>query len=477
MEKNLLFYGDNLFIMREYLKDESVDLIYLDPPFNSNRDYNVIFAESNGRQSESQIRAFTDTWHWCRDSEDIFEELVVAGDRLGHAIRAFREFMGECDMMAYLLMMAVRLKEMHRVLKPSGSIYLHCDPTASHYLKIVMDVIFGQDNFRNEIIWHYGLGGSSPKQWASKHDVLLMYSKTGHMDFTPVMVEATSQRMKGELKKKDDVWDIPTINNMAKERLGYPTQKPEALLEMIIQASSKEGDVILDPFCGCGTAVAVAHKYNRRWIGIDITHLSVSLIKHRLIIAYGLEVMDGVKVIGEPMSVTGARELAKDDPFQFQWWILGLVGARPVEKKKGMDKGIDGRLYYYERGDVKAKPKQIIFSVKGGKTNPSHVRELRGVIEREDAQLGVLLTLNPPSREMEKEASVAGVYQAEGLEGYEGQKYPRLQILTAEQLLAGTKPQFPPFVVGGGDATFKKAPEANISKKQKGRQATIGGSE
>jgi len=475
MEKNQLYYGDNLFIMREYMKDESVDLIYLDPPFNSNRDYNVIFSETNGRQSESQIRAFTDTWRWGRESEDTFEELVLAGDELGHAIRAFRDFLGENDMMAYLLMMAIRLKELHRVLKPTGSIYLHCDPTASHYLKIIMDVIFGRDNFRNEVIWHYGLGGSSPKQWASKHDILLMYSKTKNMHYTPLMVEAKSQMMKGQLKKMDDVWDIPTINNMAKERLGYPTQKPEALLERIIQASSREGDVVFDPFCGCGTAVSIAQKWNRRWIGIDITHLSVSLIKHRLISDYGHEVMADVKVIGEPNSITGARELARDDPFQFQWWILGLVGARPVEKKKGGDKGIDGCLYYYERGDIKSKPKQIIFSVKGGKTNPSHVRELRGVIEREDAPMGVLLTLHSPSKEMEKEASIAGSYQAEGLEGYESKKYPRIQILTAEQLLSGITPQFPPFVVGGGNISHKKAPRKEKAKKEKGKQTKIGG--
>lgn len=457
MEKNCLYYGDNLTVLREHIKDESVDLIYLDPPFNSRQDYNVLFAERDGTRSASQIMAFEDTWEWNMDAERAYEEIVERGGRVSDAMRAFRTFLGHSDMMAYLAMMAPRLIELHRVLKETGSIYLHCDPTASHYLKVLMDGIFSPQNMRNEIIWKRTSSHSNAtRRFGDQNDTILYFSKSDEPVFNrPYMAHSdaykkshysmvdekgrryTTRDMRnpgvrpnlmyeykgykphpngwtcskekmeqldaeGRLyfpKAKDgrirlkiyledsqgtpvgNIWDdIPPINSQAQERLGYPTQKPTALLERIINASTNEGDTVLDPFCGCGTAVEVAQRLNRRWIGIDITHLAIGLIKTRLADAFGDVVRETYEVIGEPVDLAGAEKLAEEDKYQFQWWALSLVRARPHEKKKGADQGIDGRLNFHdEKG---GKTKQIIFSVKAGHLMATHVRDLRGVIER-----------------------------------------------------------------------------------------------
>ena len=249
-----------------------------------------------------------------------------------------------------------------------------------------------------------------------------------------------------------DIWDdIPPINSQAQERLGYPTQKPEALLERIIKASSNEGDVVLDPFCGCGTAIAAAQKLNRSWIGIDITHLAITLIKHRLKDAFGDGVSKTYRVIGEPVSLPDAQQLAADDPYQFQWWALGLVGARPVEQKKGADKGIDGRLYFHD--EPGGKTKQIILSVKAGHVAVSHLRDLRGVLDRENAEIGALLCMEEPTKAMRAEAAGAGFYKTPY------GNHPRLQILMVGQLLEGGRIDYPP-QYAREDRTFKKAPKA-----------------
>lgn len=261
-----------------------------------------------------------------------------------------------------------------------------------------------------------------------------------------------------------NIWDdIPAIGSQASERLGYPTQKPEALLERIILTGSDEGDLVLDPFCGCGTAISVAQRLDRRWIGIDITHLAIGLIKKRLADAFGDSVRDTYEVIGEPADLSGAQDLATNDPYQFQWWALGLVGARPIEQKKGADRGIDGRLYFHDepRG---GKTKQIIFSVKAGHVQSAYVRDLRGVIEREDAQIGVLISMEAPTKPMLKEAAEAGFYKPPGLQD----KYPRIQILTIEDLLAGKQVAHPRLL----DATFKKAPKARKAAEE---QLPLGG--
>ena len=476
MAENTLYYGDNLDVLRRYVKDGSIDLIYLDPPFKSEQDYNVLFAEQNGSRAAAQIKALEDTWRWDQDSARSYQEVVETGPpRVSQVMQAFRKFLDESDMMAYLAMMAPRLVEFRRALKPTGSIYLHCDPTASHYLKLLMDAVFRPPMFRNEIIWSYRTGGVSKRAFARKHDTILFYTKSNRYVFN--LQRYKSWQLK-EYKYSDkypehydeekkmwyhlavcrDVWeDINPIGTSAGERLGYPTQKPEALLERMFEASSNKGDTVLDPFCGCGTAVVVAERLKRKWIGIDITHLAVALMKHRLKDAFGNKLK--YRVIGEPVSLPDARTLAKDNRYQFQWWALGLVGARPVEQKKGADRGIDGRLYFHDEPDnARERTKQIVISVKSGKVGVKDVRDLRGVVERETAQIGVLISMEKPTRAMQKEAASAGFYKSPWRE------HPVMQILTVEDLLKGKKIDYPD--LPGVNVTFKKAPKAKCKKAE-----------
>ncbi len=535
---NRLYYGDNLDVLRLHVESESVDLVYLDPPFNSNASYNVLFAEKDGTQAASQIKAFEDTWKWDEGAARAFEEVVESGGRVSQAMQAFRTFLGDTDMLAYIAMMAPRLVQLRRVLKPTGSLYLHCDPTASAHLRLLMDAVFGQAGFTNEIIWRrYGVHndfGQGSRHFGRVHDVLLFYTKearaTWTQVFTPLdpgyveqtyrMVESstgrrfattpltgpggaakgnpvfewkghtrawrysreTMERLDGEgrlyysktgyARQKlyldeskgvavQDMWsDVPSLSGAHVERLGYPTQKPEALLERIIAASSNEGDVVLDPFCGCGTTIAAAQKLKRQWIGIDITHLAITLIRSRL-----TDTFDGTvpyEVVGEPVSIPDAARLAADDPYQFQWWALGLVGARPVEQKKGADKGIDGRIYFHEGP---GQTKQIILSVKAGKLHAPYVRDLRGVLEREQAEIGVLISLEEPTGPMRTEAASAGFYTSPW------GKHPRIQLVTVEDLLTGKGIDRPP---AQASVTFKRAPKAT---SKTGKQGTMFGQE
>ncbi len=465
MDTNLLYYGDNLDVLRRHVKDESIDLIYLDPPFNSNATYNVLFAEKSGEQAAAQIKAFGDTWHWDEAAARAFEEVVEQGGKVADAMVAFTTLLGPSDMLAYLSMMAPRLIELARVLKPTGSLYLHCDPTASHYLKILMDAVFGPNQFQNELVWHYQTGGASKVRFSRKHDTIFFYSKSANWKFhgERIAVPRTEKAMKraqnpkgarissdDTTKNPNDVLIIQQMNPMARERLGYPTQKPEELLERIVLAGSDEGDCVLDPFCGCGTTIAVAERLGRRWIGIDITHLAIGLIKHRLHDHFQDSV--SYKVIGEPTTVEDAAELAKQDPFQFQAWALGLVGARvAASAKKGADKGIDGRLYFHDE-PVGGKTKQIIISVKAGHVTVSQVRDLRGVIQREEAEIGVLLSFEEPTQPMRSEAAGAGFYKSPW------GSHARIQLLTIGDLLDGKKIDMPP--PRQTNATFKKAAKA-----------------
>ncbi len=484
MVKNKLYYGDNLDVLRRYIQDESVDLVYLDPPFKSDQDYNVLFAEQDGSRAAAQIKAFGDMWQWDEASARAYQEVVEAGGQVSQVLQSFRGFLGDNDMLAYLAMMAPRLVELRRALKPTGSLYLHCDPTASHYLKLLLDAIFGLTNFRNEIIWSYRRWPSKSRNFQTMHDVILFYTKgkqnTFHVDYEPPS-ESFLKRFKGKTQVLDpdtksrklvvdrptkgmpqrDVWNLSILAGSSKERLGYPTQKPEALLERIIKASSNEGDIVLDPFCGCGTAIAAAQKLHRSWTGIDITHLAIGLIKHRLRDTFGEDITQSYEVIGEPVSLPDVEVLGKDDPFQFQWWALGLVGARPVEQKKGADQGIDGRLYFHDDA-AGAKTKQIIFSVKAGRTSVPHVRDLRGVIERENAEIGVLLSLQEPTKPMRTEAMGAGFYESPW-----GTRHPRIQLLTVTDLLLGKGVNRP---TQHGNVTFKKAPK---HKRETGQQRRL----
>lgn len=529
---NALYYGDNLQVLRDEIKNESVDLIYLDPPFNSNATYNVLFRSPSGEQSQAQIEAFEDTWHWGDDAERAFDEVMHGpNSEVAEMLRAMRSFLRENDMMAYLAMMAVRLLELHRVLKPTGSIYLHCDPTASHYLKILMDAVFGKEHFRNEIVWKRTSAHSSAKKFAPIHDLLLYYAKsdaptwnTPRVAYTPEYLDKyyrfddgdgrlywradlcaagvrhgrsgeawrgfdptakgmhwkfgvdtldkldaqrriywpkggtgwpQYKRYREELKGKAvaDLWDdIDRINPVGSERLGYPTQKPVALLERIIEASSNPGDVVLDPFCGCGTAVHAAQKLERQWVGIDITHLAISLIEKRLRDAFPTVAFE---VHGTPKDLEGARALAAADKYQFQWWAVSLVNAIPQGgKKKGADAGIDGVIYF--KPDGKTTEKAIV-SVKGGENvNVAMVRDLAHVVEREKAKIGLFITLAEPTGPMKTEAVKVGLYETE-LFG----KVPCIQILTIEELLAGKKPDVPAIA----PETFKKA-ERETTEKQ-----------
>ena len=528
--RNQLFYGDNLDVLGRHVADESVDLVYLDPPFNSNASYNVLFAERDGTQAAAQIKAFEDTWRWDEGAARAYEDVVEAGGRVSQAMQAFRTFLGENDMLAYLAMMAPRLVELRRVLKPTGSLYLHCDPTSAHYLKLLLDAVFGPKQFRNEVTWKRTSSHANVSQrYGVVQDRLLFYTKTdewtwnqSYTQYEPEYIETffdqedkqgrryarrdltasmqrassgqiyewkgitppasrcwamTKDRMdaldaSGRIhwpKKKTgmprlkmypedlpgvpmaDIWtDIKIMHNLSAERLGYPTQKPEALLERILSASSNEGDVVLDPFCGCGTTVAAAQALGRQWIGIDVTNLAITLIRHRLRDTYGDDIEQTYQVIGEPVSVPDAEALAAADPYQFQWWALGLVGARPAEGKKGADQGIDGRIYFHD-GNA-GKTKQIVLSVKAGKLHATYVRDLRGVVERETAALGVLLTLHAPTKAMRTEAASAGFYTSPW-----GQ-HPRVQILTVGELLAGKKLDAPP--PRQTSRTYKRAPKA-----------------
>lgn len=486
--KNKLYFGDNLDIMQNYVPDESVDLIYLDPPFNSKATYNMLFQEKNGTQSRAQITAFDDTWHWGNESESAYHE-IITGDQAPEALRkligSLREFLGTNDMMAYLVMMSIRLVEMYRVLKPTGSIYLHCDPTASHYLKLVMDATFGAKNYLNEIVWVYKTGGRAKKFYSRKHDIIFFYRKKEQkFNFGEIGVlrgDVTEHHMKknvdesgrtywsiksngkvykyyeDDLMTPSDTWtDISHMQQKDPERLGYPTQKPEALLERIIKASSNVGDIVLDPFCGCGTTLVAAERLNRRWIGIDITHLAVSLMKHRLEDTFGSE-LSAYEVIGDPKDLHGAEALAETNRYQFEWWALGLVGARPAQdKKKGADTGIDGILYFI---DDLGKTKKIVVQVKSGHITRSQIATLNSDREREKAEIGVFVTLKEPTRPMKEEAASAGFYVPERA----SERFPRIQIVTIKELLDGKQIQYPRW--HGSDATFKKATRKGKAKE------------
>ena len=522
---NTLYYGDNLDILQRYIKDESVDLVYLDPPFNSNANYNVLFAQKDGSQSSAQIQAFEDTWQWDQNAIQTYTREVEKGGPVADALRAFNLILGDSNMMAYLTMMAPRLQELRRVLKPTGSLYLHCDPTASHYLKALLDMVFGAENFKNEIVWQRTNTHNDAGQFGRIHDVILFYSKTMKHSWNVITTTYSPEQLKrykqdadgrlytgqdltasrpdsnsgkfnwrgtmpsasrgwgykleqlekwweeGRILTKTDgtprmdglkvyldemagkplqsIWtDIPRIANTSDERMGYPTQKPVALLERIINASSNPGDVVLDPFCGCGTAIAAAQKLSRNWIGIDITHLAIGLIKRRMEDAFG----DALKyqVIGEPTTIDDAKTLAEQDKYQFQWWALGLVGARPADQKKGADHGIDGRLYFHD--DNSGKTKQVVLSVKGGQhVNVSHIRDLKGVLDREKAEIGVYICIEEATKPMRAEAAEAGFYHSDTW----NRDYPKVQILTIAELLDGKQIDMPP--IQQVSQTFKRA--------------------
>ena len=567
---NTLFYGDNLQVLRDHVPAESVDLVYLDPPFNSNASYNVLFRERTGEESPAQIKAFTDTWEWTQETERTYELDIIQNPAVPSAVKdmisAFRQFIGRNAMMAYLVMMAPRLVELHRVLKPTGSLYLHCDPTASHYLKLLLDAVFGSDNYRNEIAWRRTNAHNDAKQgrrqYGNVRDTILFYTKSNHWcwnwlyteydgeyvdnfykfvepksgrryrmgdltaakpggdtsyewrvkrpaegewtaDLTAEHIEPkTGWEYKGVLPYRGRFWaysrdgmtemekqsrlvytkngmpnykryldempGVPLQNDWTdirpasrSESLGYPTQKPEALLERIIQASSNEGDVVLDPFCGCGTAVAAAHKLGRQWLGIDVTHLAVALMKNRLKTAFDLDPGTDYEVVGEPQDAGSARALWEQDPYQFQFWAVSLLEAQPQsEQKRGPDRGIDGLLYFID-GQRRTSHK-IVVQVKGGRVSSPQVRDLKGVVEREQAAMGLFISLEEPTRDMRAEAASGGLYHSDVWQ----RDFPKIQLHTIEEMLSGNGFELPP-----RPAAYQPAQRV---RRPQGRQAGLG---
>ena len=557
---NRLYFGDNLKWLseRKEFPDASVDLVYLDPPFNSNADYNVLFHEPSGSVSQAQFHAFTDTWSWA-DAAETYHAFIDNCPNVAvvELMEAFHSFLRNSPMMAYLAMMAPRLVELHRVLKESGSLYLHCDPTASSYLRLLLDGIFEAENLRNEVIWKRTIAkGLTSKRLPRNHDIILSYQKTNdafwnedeifqpydetnldektagkycHRDengrlyrldslinpnpnrpnltyeflgvtrvwrwtrdrmqkaYEAGLVVQTKpgtvpqgKRYLDEQRGRplDDVWaDISPLNSQAIERLGYPTQKPLALLERIITLATNPGDVVLDPFCGCGTSIHAAQKLGRQWIGIDITYLAINLIKRRLKDAFGEEIEYEEK--GQPTDFAGAKQLAENDKFQFQHWALSLIGARPLKEGegKGADRGVDGLLYFYEteRKDLINRIKEdapvlrkdaayrekIIVQVKGGGVGRSDVATLVGDVNNQKAAGGVLVTLDKPSKQMRTEAADAGRYSSKL---WHDKDYPRIQILTVEGLLNETEridapPQINPFAMAARESAREKQAE------------------
>ena len=539
---NRLFYGDNLAVLRgrdadgrALIPDESVDLVYLDPPFNSAATYNVLFRAPDGSSSDSQMEAFEDSWHWGDSAAQAYDEVLTQATHTDASVllRGIVSALGKNDMTAYLSMMAVRLIELHRVLKPTGSLYLHCDPTASHYLKILLDGIFGTENFQNEIIWKRHSAHSGTKRYGPVHDVIFFFSKSAKFIWNDIRMEyeaeylakyykyddgdgrlywrnsitaagvrngSSGQKWRGiditskgshwkfkieslealdaagkiywppnggfpqikryrdELKglAVTDVWDdVNKINPAGNERLGYPTQKPLALLERIINASSNPGDVILDPFCGCGTAVHAAQKLGRQWMGIDVTHLAISLVERRLKDAF-----EGIRfeVLGTPKDLAGARDLAARDKHQFQWWAVSLLEAVPQGgKKKGADHGIDG-IRWVRTGPREGDLDRVVVSVKGGATvGVGALRDLVGTVQREGALGGVLVTLEKPTRPMLEEAAKHG-FASTGL----GQ-FRKILVYTVAELMAGVHTNdLPPL---GRQEGFRRAPKERAAPR------------
>ncbi len=455
IEMKKLFYGDNIDILRKKIKDESVDLCYIDPPFNSKRNYNQIY-NNVGVEDRAQVQAFLDTWKWDDLANAGYAEITINENgrfqsQLVALIRGLHGVLGEGSLLAYLISISLRITEVYRVLKESGSFYLHCDPTSSHYLKLVLDAVFCSQggDFQNEIVWSYQTGGASRKRFARKHDTIFFYSKSSQFTFnsddvreprTPASLKRAQNPAGARIstdnvdKLPTDVFQIPALNPMAAERLGYPTQKPEALLERIISVSSNRGDVVLDAYCGCGTTVAVAERLGRQWIGIDITYQSISLVLRRLEKTFGLEAMGAIQTDGLPRDLLSARALAHkhDDRLRKEfekWAVLTYTRNRAViNEKKGADAGIDARAFFKVGRIDNAK---IIFQVKSGAVKRGDVATLRGDMEREQAALAFLITLEPPTSPMTAEAKAAGQYRHAEM----GRSYDRLSIVTIREII------------------------------------------
>ena len=459
------------------MRDETVDLCYIDPPFNSQRTYNQIYTNL-GEEDRAQAQAFVDTWVWDDRAQDGYAEILSNRDgrftrQTIDLLRGLRDVLQEGSLLAYLVSISLRVTEIYRVLKPTGSFYLHCDPTASHYLKLALDAIFCSQGgeFQNEIVWNYsGWNAHLAHQFNWRHDVILFYGKTPKQKFNSYSLQWGSEQEYLRLRKQklqvdrdgrkyvlsdagkgqrvkryleeamsygqpvDDVWPIDKLNNSSGERVGYPTQKPAALMERIIKASSNEGDLILDAYAGCGTTIALAQRLKRRWIGMDITFQSISVVLKRLEQDFGKSLADGVILDGIPKDIESAEALAhkKDDRLRKEfekWAILTYTTNRAIiNEKKGADRGIDGVAYILT---AEAEAVKMLLQVKSGGVSRDDIATLRGDMEREGAKLGTLITLKDWTAPMRKEAKTAGVFT----NPLTGQEHDRIAIVTVKQLV------------------------------------------
>jgi site-specific DNA-methyltransferase (adenine-specific) len=493
-------------VLRDYVKDESVDLIYIDPPFNSKRNYNIFFDD---KEIHTQRVAFEDTWSYKNVSESLLELQTVKNEKLHLLLKAYQEVAPQ--VFPYLVMMTLRILELHRVLKSTGSFYLHCDPTASHYLKTICDAIFGNRQFKNEIIWKRTFNSGSSKAIAKKFpanlDTLLFYTKSINYTFNKPTrdysvgalkrydkideqgrrfkwnpLKTVSQEKLAELLATgeamitttskypvykhyfdenkgvavDTLWDeLPQMGTHSAERLGYPTQKPRALLERIIQASSNEGDLILDGFCGCGTTVDAAESLKRQWVGMDISPIAIALMKRRLQDSYKTE-LSKFTVRGIPEDKISAEKLWEQNPFAFQdWWITEFDVFSTTFGTKGADKGIDGLGMYLVPGVE--QPIKAAFQVKGGKVQSKDIDALWGSMNKHKCELGVFLSLHSPTKPMLETVANSGYYSAAGF------NYPRLQILTLDEFFSGKSLNLPKTNI-----TFKSAQTTGKAIDQQG---------
>lgn len=482
--KNQLYYGDNLDILRDKVADESVDLCYIDPPFNSKRNYFQIY-NNQGSEDRAQAQAFVDTWSWGDDAVKALDEILDIEnlqnrrftEQTVELIRGLEKVLGRGALLAYLVSMTLRIVEIHRVLKPTGSFYIHCDPTASHYLKIICDSIFcaagAGGNFLNEIAWLYKSGGASKRHFSRKHDILFLYAKSKKDYFFKARKEKSYNRglkpyrFKGVEEFKDDVgwytkvgmkdyWQIDMVGRTSAERLGYPTQKPEALLERVIKSSSKKGDVVLDAYCGCGTTVAVAQRLGRHWIGIDITYQSISLILKRLEDKHPEkwgEIEADILLDGVPRDLDSAIALAnrKDDRTrkEFEKWAVLTYSRNQarINEKKGADGGVDGIAYFLKD---KGENGKAIFQVKSGKSTRTTLATLNSDRLRENAEFGFLITMDKPTKAMLGEITAAGKYKNPLL----NREDDRLQVITVADILHGDRLNLP---MGRADAVKSAA--------------------
>jgi DNA modification methylase len=546
--KNTLYYGDNLEVLRKYIKDETVDLCYIDPPFNSKRNYNQIY-NNIGTEDRALAQAFVDTWVWDEEANEGFQQILTNHEgrftsQTIDLIKGLRQVLGQGSLFAYIVSMTLRATEIQRVLKPTGSFYLHCDPTASHYLKIMLDAIFvptGGD-YKNEIVWTRTNSHNIASNYFSRvQDTIFFYVKSPKYTWNPLYVEFSSQQLKryspdpatgrlvtgqdltmtGNAKRNftwrgttppphrgwgfdeeqlDKLWeqgliltkqdgtprldgrkvfldeklgkpigsvwgDIERIGNTSAERLGYPTQKPEALMERIIQASSDEGDVILDAYCGCGTTIAVAQRLKRNWIGIDITYQSIALILARIKATFGKDVSDEIILNGIPRDMDSARALAlkKDDRVrkEFEKWALLTYSSDSavINDKKGADGGVDGMAYFLTGSSDNAK---IVFQVKSGKVGRGDIAKLNSDRQREGAEIGIFITLQEPTKPMKAEAKAVGIYNHSMMR----RNYDIIQIVTIEEIVEQNKHLDIPTSLGVVKAAKRKVDDSQMTKEE-----------